>query len=251
MYNAAVPITGPTALEGRVVDSATGAAVAGVGVEAASGSSSSDEAFTDEHGRFHLEVDAGSAYVQLEYGSGSTIALAANHVTQRDLRLDHAEVLQRAQRPPAACPSSPRGAVILGHSTPQAEIDAIAHRVLERYAADPKTVPDGELAPHISFVRVDLDHHRRVGAGALPAGFAGKTRDELAGESKRLGSDVYYVDLRSIDADPTCALVWIGVNFVDRPRPGSIKTCCCSAAQLYELRNGRWEYVGNTETVCS
>jgi hypothetical protein len=235
-----------TALEGRVIDSVTRRPLPGVGVEAAIGAVS-DDAFTDEHGRFHLEVGAGSAYVQLEYGSGAWIPLAANQVTPHDLTMDHAEVSRRRQ---IACPSSPPGAVILGHSAPQAELDAVAHRMLERYAVDPKAVPDGGLAA-ARFVRTDLEHHRALTAAALPAGFVGKTQVELAAESKSLGSDVYYVDLRSIDADPTCAIVWVGVDYIAVPRPNAIKMCCCSAAQLYELRNGQWEFVGNAETECS
>jgi hypothetical protein len=239
-----------TAVEGRVVDSVTGAALPGIGVEAAVGASS-DDAFTDEHGRFHLEIDGGSAYMQLEYGSGSWIPVAANQITQHDLRMDHAEVVQRAhRRPPIACPHSPPGTVIVGHSTPQAELDAIAHRVLERYAADPKAVPDSGPAA-AKFVRTDLDFHRSLTAAAVPARFVGKTRVELVAESKRLGSDVDYVDVRSIDADPTCAIVWVGIDFIVASPSNAIKMCCCTAAELYELRNGQWEFVGDAEHICS
>ncbi|HEY1547530.1 MAG TPA: hypothetical protein VGG28_06915 [Kofleriaceae bacterium] len=245
-----VPATA-TALEGRVLDSVTGEPIAGILVEA-EGSAASDDAYSDEHGRFHVELAAGSAYVHLEADPGGWMSLAANQVTQRDLRFDHGELEQRrTRRPPAACPSSPPGAIIEGHTTSQAELDAIARRVLERYAADPKTVPDGELAHDIRLVRTDLERHRHLGAAALPPGFVGKTRAELAAEPARVGSDVYYVDVRAIDADPTCAIVEIGTDFVAVPQPGAIKMCCCSASQIYELRGGRWEFVGNAVVVCS
>ncbi len=250
IHNAA-PIAGATALEGRIVDSVSGAPVSGIGVEAISGSSY-DETISDEHGRYRLAITGGSAYVQLEYDRGTDMATAPGRVTSRDLRIDHDELVQRrTRRPPLACPSSPPGTVIRGHTLAQAGLDAIAHRVLERYAIDPTTLPGGAVGSNVTYVRTDLEQHRVLGSAALPAGFIGETSAKLATEPLHTLGDVYYVNVRSIDADASCALVSIGIDFAAFAHQGIIKTCCCSAIQLYELRGGTWEFVADADKICA
>jgi hypothetical protein len=250
IHNAAATSAVPTALEGRIVDSSSGAPVPGIRVEAISGSSS-DETISDEHGHYHLAIAAGSAYLQLEYERGSDIATPLGRVTSRDLRIDHDELVERRKRrPPPACPSSPPGTIIIGHTLAQPELDAIAHRVLERYASDPTTVSHGAVASRVAYVRTDLERHRALGSAAIPDGFVGETSAKLAVEPLRTGTDVYYVNIHSIDADASCALVSIGIDFAQFA-PGPIKMCCCSATQIYELRGGTWEFVADAEKTCS
>jgi hypothetical protein len=143
--------------------------------------------------------------------------------------------------------------VIAGHTTSQADIDAVVAAVLQRFAIDRSTVPDAALLGR-GDVRVASElaamPKRSLDPRLLPPHFVGATLHELRAEADRLGGKVTFLSFGSVDSDGSCAIVTAGVDVV-RPKRRHSRLCCCSAEDLYEKRRGTWQFVRRLGTTCS
>jgi hypothetical protein len=246
------------AIEGRVTDAGTGEVLAGVGIDLwCTASRQAQTAITDEHGRYRVELQPDACKMMVHFGIPSTkrtLVIEPGKVTRLDFAFPHDVVVEdRRFSPPVRCPSSPPGAVIAGHTTSQADIDAVVAAVLGRFVTDRTTVPDAALLGR-GDVRVATElvatPKRALDARRLPPRFVGATPQELRDEANRLGDKVTFLWFGGVDSDGSCALVTAGVDIV-RPNGRHARLCCCSAEDLYEKRRGTWQFVRRLGTTCS
>lgn len=130
--------------------------------------------------------------------------------------------------------------------------DAIVRAVLERYLADPTTLPDAGLLRDPGGINVVVDP-AGVAAAALPANparpFALRRPEEVQAAANQLGAEVSYVRI-SIDLTGDRAVVVSGGDFALPAAGDAIKMCCCAAFDIYEKHDGRWWFVARTSTRC-
>jgi hypothetical protein len=252
------PSTSIGVVEGHVTDARTGEVLAGVGIDLwCTASRQAQTAITDEHGRYRVELQRDACKMMVHFGIPSTkrtLAIEPGKVTRLDFAFPHDVVVEeRRFSPPVRCPSSPPDAVIAGHTTSQADIDAVVAAVLQRFATDRSTVPDAALLGR-GDVRVASElvamPKRSLDPRSLPPHFVGATLHELRAEADRLGGKVTFLSFGSVDSDGSCAIVTAGVDVV-RPKGRHSRLCCCSAEDLYEKRRGTWQFVRRLGTTCS
>lgn len=245
-------------LEGRVLDSKTSGPVPGVMIFAFCHGADLRLAITDETGQYRLGVPAGTCNVDADVGTAAitkTVEVVDSGPTHLDLELDHAELLQALRdEPPDHCPGSRPGDVVLGHTTSQADIDALASVVLARIVAGQEALADQGTST--TYVVGELRGGQRLGPAALPQGtsrtFVLKTRAEVQAEADRSGAEINYLDFESIYSDGTCALVRGGGDFVIPSSKRFVtKQCCCTGTEIYEKQNGRWVFVRRVHEICA
>ena len=208
---------------------------------------------TDENGHYRVEVGAGTCGLSSSFGLASAdrdgLVIQTGQTTVVDLELPHDAVVAEARTRPR-CPGDPPGTIIDGHTTSQADLDAIAHAVLTRFAADASTLPDAHLL-ETGPVRVQIDGGpQRLGSGALPSSrFVARTTAELEAEARRSGRDVPYIRIDRIYASGGCAVVSAGTDFA--MAKSAMKLCCCTGRDIYAKRGGRWRFVRRAGTSCA
>lgn len=202
-------------------------------------------AYTDQRGRFRLEMPAGECTVEGSYGDATTgersIRIEAQRTLTVDLKIDPGALAAAlANDPPENCPGSKRQEVIIGNQPSQRDLDDIVRAVL-----DEGTIPDGRT----TVVRAEIGEGRTISASALPETYVLQTRAELEAEAKRTNTNVWYIAFDELHATATCARVAVGGNFVQPRR--KLKMCCCTAYDFYEKRRGKWKFVKRTRTSCA
>jgi hypothetical protein len=235
-------------VEGRVIDSRTGAGVPGIEVTvsgACQGDGGFGSTYTDQLGRYRIEMPKGDCVLEGRYGDATTgerkIRIEPRRTLTVDLKIDHrALAAALAKDPPENCPSSKRDEVVMGSVPTHADLDDIVRAVLDK-----NDIPDGRS----KVVRAEIEHGRTVSRNALPEGYVLQTEAELEAEAKRTNSDVWYVAFYSVYATKSCAMVLVGGDFVQPRR--QLKMCCCMANDFYEKRNGRWQFVKRTHQACA
>jgi hypothetical protein len=236
------------AVEGLVVDARTGAALAGVDVTIGGPCRGGDDVawtLTDEHGFYRVELGRGICDLSARFGAASAdrdgFEIRPAQTIVVDLTLDHAKVRAALRKdPPVHCPSSRPNAIIEGHTTSQADLDAVAAAVLERSATDKGWIPD---AGDTAFVLAEIGPGRHLTTLALKPGFILKTKDALQADADRLGTDVRYIDFWSIYSDGTCAIVSVRGSLMMPRKQFRMMCACCDATDVYEKRRGRWAFV--------
>jgi hypothetical protein len=138
----------------------------------------------------------------------------------------------------------------------QRELDAVAHAALERYAADPKTVPDYGLLEQETTIKVASNLTRDEGgvltADALPSPkFALRSPESMQEEADRTNTYVHYIFIHSLKIEGDRATFWLGVHLKLPNRPEGPGTCCCSSEEVYVKRGGAWAYAETTSSICS
>ncbi len=252
-----------TVVEGHVRNAQTGATVPGIEVDAWLGARHhgrvSAWVISDENGFFRLEVEPGTGFLFTSLGeldAAPSLVFRPGTRIGIDVTVDPNELAQwRAMNPPEACPSSPPGTIIEGHTTTQQDLDDIARTVLERSAVDSSAIPDLGIAARGSVpiaVRVDVRTGKQLTARALPpSGFVLKTLEELQKQADRLDRDVGYVELSQLYSNGSCAVVDVGGDFVSPSRQSFGKLCCCTARDIYEKRGARWIFVRRVSEICA
>jgi hypothetical protein len=245
------PEPDPTTLgrvEGRVLDTRTGRGLVGIDVVVSGACQRGGmfaSAYTDQLGRFQLEMPAGECTVEGSYGDATTgehsIRIEAQRTLTVDLEIDpRALAAALAKDPPENCPGSKRHEVIVGNQPSQRDLDDTVREVL-----DGGNVPDQRA----SVVRAEIEGGRTVSASALPEAYVLQTRAELEAEAKRTNADVWHIAFYELHATATCARVAVGGNFVQPRR--KLKTCCCTAHDFYEKRRGKWKFVKRIRETCA
>jgi hypothetical protein len=252
-------------VEGHVTDATTGVTLAGITIYIGSRIHDREVVMTttDEHGYYRLELPPCGCELSASYGTASTdvdtVDIHEHQKTVVDVSVDHS-ALEAALReePPLNCPGSLPNTIVEGHSTSQADLDAVANAVLARFAADDSTLPDGGmLTPGVVFVVTDIGGrpNRHLSENALPSRsrrrFIAKTRAEVQSEADRLGRSVHFVEFAYVDSDGSCAVVWDGVGFVKPSKESPYALCCCTGVDVYEKRDGRWAFVRRAQEICS
>lgn len=235
-------------VEGRVTDSRTGAGVSGIEVTvsgACQGDGGFGSTYTDQHGRYRVEMPKGDCVLEGSYGDATTgertIRIEARRALTVDLEIDHRALAGAlAKDPPENCPSSKPDEVVMGSVPTPADLDDIVRAVLDK-----NDIADGRS----KVVRTEIEDGRTVSRTALPEGYVLRTEAELEAEAKRTNSNVWYVAFYSVYATNTCARVLVGGDFVQPRR--QLKNCCCIATDFYEKRNGRWQFVKRTHQDCA
>jgi hypothetical protein len=235
-------------VEGRVTDSRTGAGVVGIDVTvsgACQGDGGFGSAYTDQLGRYRIEMPKGECVVEATYGDATTgerkVRIEPSRALVVDLKIDHGALSAAlAKDPPENCPTSKPTEVVVGSEPSQSELDEIVRAVLDR-----NDIPDGRT----KVVRAEIEHGRTVSPNALPKGYVLQTEADLESEAKRAKSDVWYVAFYSVYATKTCARVLVGGDFMQPRR--QLKLCCCMATDFYEKRSGRWRFVKRAHEACA
>jgi hypothetical protein len=162
----------------------------------------------------------------------------------------------------SSAPAPPAAVANVKSAPPRSElaiaIDELARIELERYVADPKTLPDGGLldAPYVR-VEVPVTVGEKAApagaltAAALPAGatFELETGAELQAEADRTGHNVGFVGV-SLIWEPPGARVGFGVDIAIPTKNRGAKLCCCTAYDVFERRAGRWRYRSRNRAFC-
>ena len=263
---AAMPADSAAVVEGRIIDSKTRAGIPGVEVMFDGPCRHGEEvlsSLTDENGHYRAELEPGvCGFMASLEGLASTsrdkVEVRRRSVAVVDAELEHGAVLAaRRERPPANCPHSPPGAVIEGHSTSQEDIDALARAVLERFALDAGTMPDGGLLPEGDVpVNVELGgtQKRRLTATSFPPTtkprFVPRPMSDLQGEADRADRNVFYIAFHDVYSDGDCAVLWAGVYVAIPRRSRGITMCCCSGNDLWERHAGQWQFVRRLAEPC-
>lgn len=245
------PRPGPIiVIEGQVRDGRTGEPVQGADVEAYPGDRSPERVVTDEHGFYELPIPAGR-YTIAAGLPGVSVALPKRRFDRPrrvDFEIDHDQLLEaRAAWPPEACPGSAPGTVIEGHSTSQAELDAIARAALSHWAQDLGS------GPHYVEREVDQHHrrHRTLENAAMPdARFQLISRAALQAEAERRGGEVPFINFHSIHANGACALVVVGNDGAKPAVNDLLFDCRCQSHDIYERRDGAWQFVRRAFEAC-
>lgn len=155
-------------VEGRVTDSRTGAGVAGLEVTvsgACQGDGGFGSVYTDQLGRYRIEMPKGDCVVEGNYGDASTgertVRIEPRQTLIVDLEIDHRTLAAAlAKDPPENCPGSKQNEMVLGSEPPQSDLDDIVHAVL-----DQNDIPDGRS----KIARRSQSPHRRHRASVFHA----------------------------------------------------------------------------------
>ena len=134
--------------------------------------------------------------------------------------------------------------------------DAVVAAVLERFLADPKTLPDHGILPATGpiYVLAELDDHGAVTPAALPRAprpFKLATQREIDGEADRTNQPVHYIRFYGLEIHGDAATIGSGVDLAIPKASNAIKMCCCSATDRYEKRAGRWTFASRGMSICS
>jgi hypothetical protein len=247
-------------IEGELVDATTGLDAEG-GVVSAKPVGRIDPETTwisDAAGRYRLELPAGGYQVVVYYGDTvvdrGTVQARARDTLTLDVAIDHAAVAEASAA--AQRHSCPKQAVET--PTSSARVETLVATVLDRFATDASTIPDGHLVPAQGTVYVaeEIDPIARVPASALPRSrtqtFVLTTLHDLQGVADRARSDLYYLRFTYAAIDGSCATVDVGV-YVMSPSSSSAKAsqCCCNSIDIYDEVNGRWVFRANVDQICS
>jgi len=167
-----------------------------------------------------------------------------------------------------ACPSSQRTEPTIANAQPARpaqpapaidERDVIVKTVLERFIADPNSMPDDGLLPDTGPIYVLAEIGEPVTHTVAPASLPNNPRPfvlkplaELQAEADRTKATVAFIRFYELDVhDSTSANVSIGADIALPSHSNAIKMCCCSEGARWEKHDGRWTPGGVRVMSCS
>lgn len=257
------------AVYGRALDSETGLGVPGLRVFAYPDSIKlgAGSSISDEEGRYEIKMPVGTGSIgAVNFGSPWGTGMQAVSTTTPvvfqvgepvlvDIQVDHAAlVAQRAKYPPLACPHSPLGTVVEGHTLSQRDLDEVVYGVLQRFITDRKSIEDFHVKD-LRLVRVRTQQRvgLRASAAAFPlvrgTRFVDMTLAELEAEATETQKTIAYMSFGRISSDGSCAVLEVGGDVV-YPDETSHTKYGCSEKALWERVNGRWMFAQSVYSIC-
>jgi len=136
------------------------------------------------------------------------------------------------------------------------DADALVSLALERFLADPKTLPDAGLLPKVGpiYVLREIGDSGAVSQVALPAArrpFVLIALADAQAQADRSNDSVHFIKFDGVSVNGTTAAVTVGVDFVMPKSTSAIKMCCCAGTDTYEKRGGQWAFVRRGLMSCS
>lgn len=265
----AAPVPPRGAVYGRALDSETGLGVPGLWIFAYPDSIKlgAGSAISDEDGHYEIKMPLGTGSIGAvnfgsPWGTGMQAVSATTPVAFQvgppllvDIQVDHAAlVAQRTKYPPLACPHSPPGTVVEGHTLSQRDLDDVVYGVLQRFATDRKSIEDFHVKD-LRLVRVRTQQRvdLRASTAAFPlvrgTRFVDMTLAELKAEATETQKAIAYISFGHVSSDGTCAVLEVGGDVV-YPDETSHTKYGCSEKALWERVNGRWMFAQSVYSIC-
>lgn len=232
---------GDSALEGVIVDCATGEKISDVVmlVTGITNPMEHGDTISDESGHYRVQLPEGRYRVSVqtlyEPGDGANleIEIRAQHATVKEIRLDSLR-----------CPPA-RG----GPAVTQADRTALIAAVLDHHAAAGIVDAPKPSDPGPTYVTI-----KGLKTLALPSNNARQyivtTEDQLQNKATRSGRDIWFIHIFGLEIAESCATVSVGGDFVD-PNPKSTgKMCCCRESEVFARRGSRWVFRVSRGDIC-
>lgn len=203
-----------------------------------SDSNSTKHTYTDDDGRFTLDLQYGECGLNISYGLAQhlqeDLVVAAGNAVLSDAVLDDAAARARKQDLSNVCPAS-------GHPPPESvgapasDVEGIAQSVLFRFARFPNYLSSWN--PAMTTIAVDMEVHGpivRLPSSVFPANTKYTVRaansEEIRALRRARNTMTEIVSLSDVSSNGTCATIGIATrNSLD--------------IDLYERREGSWRFV--------
>lgn len=238
-------VTPPGVIEGVVVDT-TGIAVGATMIATTLGTPSTAVTLADESGRYRLSVAPGRWDLVVHYGDATieigAVTVRSARTTRRDVQIPYAV---DTEEPMVRCPA--------GAATDPAARGAVVGAVLARLSADRRPLLDAGRLPKTEpiYLRVTPDGMdvRATMLGGQP--LVMRSQAALQAEADRRDVTLHFLELHRVEVAGDCATVVIGIGMVTPARKRLTHLCCCSRTELWEQRDGRWQFRVQAYASCA
>lgn len=259
------PALSPAVIEGRVVDAKTRRSPSGLVIVASPlGDGAGNVAFSDEDGRFRLEVSEGVfscvVYARDAQVPVGNVSVGPHEVAQRDFEIDHAVILRDPDQDHSC-------ADVEGRTAPSPrEIDTLVAAVLDHLLEGGPSIPGAELFfdRDVFYIEADIgipcsthapcSPDAKVNARALPRDgsrrFVVKTHEALQAIADRTRTGVEYLRFSRVDVGDDCATVEVAFAILMPAQDRDNAQRCWSTANHLEKHDGQWRLEATDRRHC-